>query len=302
MAGNDTTPLVPYVPPRRLQEESTWDEPVDGREPLLFVVRGLSARIAARLSGRGEAARTLVLSILSDLCVARFRGAAPVTRLEFSLPKALWKSEDIYRVIASKLERVELTAPSIGLRLEVDELTEASPRQLELGLWGSAAAANAIDELPIVIAELEADLGQNRVGLLEPVDSHRPELGSILTPALKTKSTKRKTSGVRSARRPAPARISGHASAHVHRCSRLLPQAVPFDAPLRAGATVMLERRLYTVESVRFEQRLEAVEWWAKPVYRDYIGVVLRGGNGVVEGLVYLDRETGNRYWQAVRD
>lgn len=301
IAGRDVTPLIAYTPPRTLFEESSWDEPSAGSEPLLFVLRGLSSRLGARLSGRGEAARALVLEIAADPAIARFRGVARSTRLEFSLPKPLWKAEEINRIVASKLERVELPAPSLGLRLEVTELTEAQPRQLELGLWG-ASNADALDELPIVLAELAADLGEARVGVLRAVDSHRPELASELVPALpkarRESRSKKQTRRVQSLHVATPQGSAGL----VHRLKRLLPEPVLLEAPLRLGATLALGRRLYTIESLRFEQRLEAVEWWTGPINRDYVRVGLRGAEGVLEGLVYVDRESGKRYWQGVAD
>lgn len=298
LAGRDSTPLVPYTPPRLVAEEVSWDEPAAGSEPLLFALRGLSSRIGARLSGRGEAARALVLEVKADAATARFRGAPLSTRLEFVLPKPLWKSEEINRIVASRLERLELPAPSLGLRLEVTELDEAMPRQLELGLWG-ASVSSAMDELPIVLAELTADLGEERVGVLKVVDAHRPELASELVPALEPakprSKKKRRVQSVRTTTPTAP-------SALAHRLTRLLPEPVLLDAPLRKGITLALGRRLYTIESLRFEQRLEAVEWWAGAVNRDYVSVALRGSDGLIEGLVYVEHDTGKRYWQGVVD
>ena len=88
----------------------------------------------------------------------------------------------------------------------------------------------------------------------------------------------------------------------VHRLTRLLLEPVPFEAPLRVGATVALDRRLYTIEALRFEQRLESVEWWINAVNRDYVRVELRGEAGLIEGLVFVDRNTGKRYFQGVAD
>jgi len=73
-AGRDRVPLVAYTPERTVSESSSWDEPVTGSEPLLFVLGGLVSRVSARLTGRGEAAHSLVLTILYDPSIARFRG------------------------------------------------------------------------------------------------------------------------------------------------------------------------------------------------------------------------------------
>jgi protein ImuB len=301
MAGRDLTPLVPYVPAPTLSEESSWDDGVDGSTPLLFVLRGLSTRLGARLAGRGQAARNLVLEIAADRSVARFRGVPASTRVEFSLPKPLWKSNEIYRIVASKLERLTLSAPSLGLRLEVTELGEAMPRQLELGFWGGDVS-QALDELPIILAELAADIGEQRVGVLKVMDSHRPEHASTLVPALPNSGHHK--SRAKKARKPEAVQVTAPEGAArlVHRLTRLLFEPVPFEAPLRVGATVALDRRLYTIEALRFEQRLEAVEWWVSAVNRDYVRVELRGEAGLVEGLVFVDRNTGKRYFQGIAD
>jgi hypothetical protein len=78
---------------------------------------------------------------------------------------------------------------------------------------------------------------------------------------------------------------------------------VELDAVLARGATVAVDRRLYSIESVSFEQRLSLVEWWTRaPVSRDYVRLSLKGADGVVEALAYVDRRNGKRYLQAVAD
>jgi hypothetical protein len=82
-----------------------------------------------------------------------------------------------------------------------------------------------------------------------------------------------------------------------------LPEPLLLDAALRVGATVAVDRRLYSIERLRFEQRLFAVEWWTRaPVQRDYVRLWLRGRDGVVEALAFVDRESNKRYLQAVAD
>jgi hypothetical protein len=78
---------------------------------------------------------------------------------------------------------------------------------------------------------------------------------------------------------------------------------VPLDVALRVGSTVRIDHRLYTIETVRFAERLDSVEWWSGAlVARDYIELVLRGTEGVVQALVYVDRVSGRRYLQGIVD
>jgi len=77
---------------------------------------------------------------------------------------------------------------------------------------------------------------------------------------------------------------------------------VALEAALRPGATLSIDRRLYNIERVLFEERLDSVEWWSRPVNRDYLRLLLRGSGGVLEALVYVERDSGKRFLQAIAD
>jgi protein ImuB len=317
--GVDPTPLVPYQPAPRLEESVSFEHGVSGSEPLLFALRGLAARLSARLTGRGEAAESLVLEIEHDRSIARLRGAKPKTVLRFSLATPLHREDELRRIVFSRLERVRLAAPSVGLALSAPVLVSAVQRQLELG-EALANDAGAVDELPLVLAELRSDLGEERVGMLRTLDAHRLEAKSTLEPtdgssepsARKGRTSRRRPS--KRSRPGAPAPLSVHVSGassgelagggeNGAPFTRLLPEPVPLEAALRVGATVAVDHRLYSIERLRFEQRLFAVEWWTRaPVQRDYVRLWLRGPSGVVEALAFVDRESNKRYLQAVAD
>ena len=85
--------------------------------------------------------------------------------------------------------------------------------------------------------------------------------------------------------------------------TRLMCQPLRFEGALRVGTTVAFEQSLYTIEALRFEHRLHAVEWWnGPPIARDYVRVWLKATEGVIEAMVYVDRANGKRYLQAVAD
>lgn len=305
LSGRDSTPLTPYTPPRTLVEETSWDDAVSGLEPLGFAVRGLIARLSARLVGRGEAAGEVRLTILGDRKTAQFRGVPAQQELKFTLAKPLSREHDLRRVIGSRLERAELFTPSVGLRLEATRMTEAVPRQLELDSLLSGASADAEDELPLVVAELSADLGDERVGLLHLVDSHRPEQRSVLGPVFPAESSRKAPAGRRTTRKtrpPVPLSVTRNTGAPLGPPTRLFAEPVEFDAPIKVGATLGFDRHLFVIEAVAFEARLEAVEWWAHAVSRDYVRLTLRGASGAFEALAFVDRNTNRRYVQGVLD
>ena len=300
--GKDDAPLVRYQPPSLLSEKSEWDEPVSGIEPLLFVLSGLAQRVSARLAGRGEAAQKLVLIVEHDRAIARHRGSANEKELVFELASPLWRKEEIRRVIVARLERTRLDAPSLGLRLEVPALIRALGHQLELSrVSAGVTGQKGLESLPVVLAELVADIGRERVGVLRLHDSHRPELQSELVAALeeprlgRVKKAKREPLPVRRLRPITASRLDAP--------TRLLPEPIALEVALRLGVTLRLEHRLYTIERIGFVERLESVEWWTGvPITRDYLRLWLAGIEGGLEVLVYVDRESGKRYLQAAAD
>jgi protein ImuB len=299
--GRDASPLVAYVPPAMPKEESSWDSPVDGAEALLFVLRGLVSRLGARLEGRGEAVQALSLVIHHDKSVARLEGAEPTTTLHFELASPLWRAEELFRVLSSRLGRTRLGAPTVGMVLEAHAVTRALALQLSLSRYAAGLGSNSAkgpETLPVVVAELAADLGKDKVGMLRLEGSHKPESKSRLVPfslaVLASKVPKA---------RPQNAANDALSASLLHAPTRLLPRPVSLDSPLRSGATLLLDHRLYSIERVTFDSRLEGVEWWTdSPVARDYVRLWLRGANGGMEAVVYVDRSSGLRMLQGVCD
>jgi hypothetical protein len=112
---------------------------------------------------------------------------------------------------------------------------------------------------------------------LSLVDAHRPESQSALAAALPEQAghTKRKSkkakpaasvpkSSLRKTEPPIWSRLPSPPT-------RLLPHPVELSSVISAGSTLILGHTLYTIERLRFEQRLDAVEWWSRPVARDYL-------------------------------
>jgi protein ImuB len=298
-AGRDRAPLVTYTPERTVSESSAWDEPVTGTEPLLFVLGGLVSRVSARLTGRGEAAHSLVLTLLYDPAIARFRQEKTEQVLRFKLAAPLHRADEMRRVLSARLARTKLGAPSLGMRLSVPKLLPAVARQLELSqvLAGVTVSAGADDEIPVLIAELSAELGEEKVGTLKLVDSHRPEAKSKLSPASFEPAARSSTKKARLRKaEPSFAELPGAPT-------RLLSEPCELHGPLRVGVSLAIDRSLYTIEQLRFEHRLEAVEWWGHaPVTRDYVRLWLQGASGGFEAVAFVDRMTGRRYLHALAD
>jgi hypothetical protein len=64
-----------------------------------------------------------------------------------------------------------------------------------------------------------------------------------------------------------------------------------------------LEHQAYTIERLRFEERIHGVEWWKEsPTTRDYWRLFLRGSTGGLEALVYVEPQNGHCFLQAIVD
>jgi protein ImuB len=299
VAGHDSAPLVPFTPPRVLVEETSFDDGVHATEPLLFVLRAMTDRIAARLDARGEACLALEITIPYDRSIARLRAPdreETELRLTIELPAPLTDAGDLLRALRAKLERVDLLAPAVGIRLTVDQIVEAPRIQIDL----SRDKAARPDALPALLAELSAEIGAERVGVLEVLEAHRPEARSRLVPVHDTEARRAGVIEPSEAANPeAPPEPT-----------RLLPTPIPLGK-LAKGAVVAVDRKLFAVERLRFVMRLDGVEWWtAAPASRDYATAWLVAGETggrpgaekprplSTEAWVYVDRATGEGYLQ----
>ncbi len=322
--GEDNEPLFAIQPERVLREVLEWEEPVAGLERLRFVLRRLTTNLEARLSARGEAAERLSVTLRHDRAIARHRGVPLETQFHFELARPLWYAEDLERIIVARCERTELPAPSIAIELKVIAPTPKVPKQLELGrlVAGYGSSAPAEDGLPVLLAELEVDIGMERVGLLRLADSHRPESKSLFSPyRLEQKSKKglpRKAKprhgdlAVHAAhsdyspQEPANSNAQQHLPASpqtLEGITRLLERPIVIEPPIRIGATLFLEHQAYVIERLRFEERLDGIEWWDKqPISRDYWRVFLQGATAGLEALIYVEPESGRCFLQAVVD
>jgi len=298
-SGRDALPLVPYAPPRTLEEESTFEDGTASVEPLLFILRAMTSRIAARLAARGEACLSLEMTIPLDRSIVKLKDPArePSISLTIELPSALSEANDLHRALKAKLERVEFFAPAVGVRLYVSQIIAAKQVQIDL----SRDKTVRPDALPTLLAELSAEIGQERVGVLAVLDAHRPEARSRLVPLkdLDAKALREEASDDEDeATYPEPTRL--------------------FDPPVPIGkvaknAVIAVDQRLYAIEHVRFVMRLDGVEWWTSaPASRDYgLAWLVPGAPPAKTGKttegparapamawIFVDRSTGEGYLQ----
>jgi protein ImuB len=308
--GEDPEPLVPIVPQRIVSESLEWEDPIEGLDRLRFILRRLTTNIEARLNARGEAAERLQITFYHDRAIAKHRGVPSDTTLSFELSAPLWYAEELERLLILKSEKTQLLAPTVGIEIKIVAPSPRIPKQLELSrlLAGFGSHAPAEDGMPLLLAELESEIGSERVGLLSIDFSHRPEKKSLFVPyRLEAESSaepslRGKRPGLKKAKPPRIQQELPHLDGFSP-LTRLLERPTPIEPPLRVGTTLFIGSQAYVIDALRFEQRLDGVEWWrTQPVNRDYVRLWLQGVDGGFEALAYVDRPKGRCFLQAIAD
>jgi protein ImuB len=268
--GDDPSPLVPYVPDALPLEELDLEAPVESAEPLLFGLKRMCDRVAARLAGRGLGTSRLVLRLRLDP-----RGEIEV-KIALASPSAVTSRWML--VLRERLATLRLDAPVSRLVLTVGDVAAAPAEQLSLDESPQQVAA-----LDAVLARLAARLGDAGGFAAEPVDRHRPE-GAYRAVAFRARKSGRATP-------PAPVT---QAALEGHRPTRLLPRPRPLVAEGEGGrlTALRLDGRAYRILELSAPERLSG-EWWTDPYDREYRRIELER-----LGACWVYRDAGDgRFW-----
>jgi protein ImuB len=274
IAGRDDVPLLVYAPARNIIESATFEQELSGSVPLLFVLGGLTSRAIARLSARGEACSLACIRLTFDRSVIALENRTRKktntlpnqTSIDLELPVPLAREEELIRALRAKVERLELPAPIVAVTLILDGLTSKEQHQLNLGRRRNADP----NALPMLLAELSAHIGPQRVGTLSIIDSHRPESQSRLTPVDWSRSRSADSSSADSSKRLTYDRLDSILNP---KPTRILPRPIDIGK-LTIGGLVSAAQSvhgLFIVDRLRLSARIDRVEWWSSsPVSRDY--------------------------------
>jgi len=240
--GEDSTPLCAYVPPVVPEETATLEYGIESTEALLFVVKGLSDRMAARLARRAVAATRLELLLGLDRAVAP---GEPRAILSLFLAAPLAEASEMLSVLRARIDAFTIEAPILTVTLRATETVPrtATPQNLFI------PEAKADRVLPRLIAELEAELGSGNVGVLTLTNRWLPQERSRLVPIGSSRVAVPRV--LSSPDSPKGALLSGAPEP-----TRLLVQPIALD---EVG-----DGRVYV--------RQESAEWWNRGVVvlRDY--------------------------------
>ena len=292
--GEDATPLSPWWPVGLPAEELELEAPVESAEPLLFALKRLCDRAAARLAGRGLGAVRLALALRLDPGF----GGAEAERVELALAAPSASPSRWLLVLRERLPALRLPGAVTAVRLEVAEAAPAPPEQLALADRPAELAA-----LDAVLARIAARLGAGSAFAAEPVERYRPEAAVRSAPfRAKPGAVPPDPSGSaadgRSARdgrrRRAAAESKEEREEAAPRPTRLLAAPLPLVAEGAGGGVtaVRLDGRAFAVLSLSPPERL-AGEWWDRPFDREYRRARLEG---LGECWIFRDVATG-RLW-----
>lgn len=263
--GEDDSPLAPYVPATLPEEALDLEAPADAADPLLFALKRLADRVAARLAGRSLGATRLRVVLRLDPR-GEERIAVPLARP--TAVAARWLLP-----IREHLFSLRLPAAVTGLRLAAIEVASVLPEQLAIG-----DRPEAQDALDGVLARLGVRLGDGAAFAAEPVESYRPEGAYRAVP-------------FRSPRGRPP---SSAAAASPPRPTRLLAAPAPIVAEGEGGrlTALRIDGRAWTVLGMKGPERLRG-EWWSSGFDRDYYRVRL---DGLGDCWVFRDAADGRLY------
>jgi protein ImuB len=269
--GDDPRPLVPFAPETFPRER--WDLDgsdvgvIESTEPLLFAVKRLADRVAARLAGRGLGASRLRLTLFLEP-----RGEE---RIDQPLARPGAEVGPWMESFRERLGRLRLPAPVRGLDLSVVEAAEVPAEQLAVGDRPEVARA-----LEVALARLAARLGDGALFAAESADRHRPEAAYRATPFRRAGAERRAG--------------AGETEPPVGRPTRLVDPPRPVVALGEGGrlSALRVDGGALAVLAFSGPERL-AGEWWSEPFDRDYFRVRL---DGLGEVWIYRDGRDG-RLW-----
>jgi protein ImuB len=159
--GEDAGPLVPLVPDQRFEATLSLEWPIEGLEPLSFVLSRLAEPVCAELDRRGQAAAVLHVELR---LVTRETWAR---RLDLPAPL---KDPRVLRTLA--LLDLESHPPPAGIDAVTLRVEPTAARTLQHSLLERARPRP--DQVSTLMARLSALMGERRVGRPVLDDTHRP--------------------------------------------------------------------------------------------------------------------------------
>jgi protein ImuB len=161
-AGEDPTPLRGYQPKNLTVAELELDGPIEGSEPVRFVMKTVTDRMIGELATRGLACEEARLHLRLDNRTTAVIGIVPAAPT-LSAP-LLWE------LARTRLDREPLQAPIVSLRMEAVRVCAAEPDQKPLFTRNGDH-----ERAHLAVARLRGLLGDEAVLVPRQSAAYRPE-------------------------------------------------------------------------------------------------------------------------------
>jgi protein ImuB len=168
-AGRSTSVLQLVQPPETFEESIDFEQHLETLEPLLFIVR----RFLETLSLRIESVYLLIAEL--HLTLTLENGEKLVRILQIPAPTR--NVDTLFDIAAQYLETLQTTAPVTSFHLEVIP-SRPSGHQFDL-FQGGLKDPNRFFQ---TLARLAALVGNEKVGIPQKIDTHRPDSLRMLMP------------------------------------------------------------------------------------------------------------------------
>jgi protein ImuB len=168
-AGQSTSVLQLVQPPETFEESVDFEQPLETLEPLLFIVR----RFLETLSLRIESVYLLIAEL--HLTLTLENGEKLVRILHIPAPTR--NVDTLFGIAAQYLETLQTAAPVTSFHLEVIP-SRPSGHQFDL-FQGGLKDPNRFFQ---TLARLAALVGNEKVGIPQKIDTHRPDSLQMLMP------------------------------------------------------------------------------------------------------------------------
>ncbi|MGE0446583.1 MAG: hypothetical protein AB7P99_15260 [Vicinamibacterales bacterium] len=165
--GEDPRPLVPAVPEERFEQALDLEWPIEGLEPLSFVLGRLMEPLSAHLERRDRGAA--VLHVRLQLVSKRDDGSREVHERSLELPTPIRDARTLRTLALLDLESHPPTAAIDRMTVAVDP---TPGRIVQYSLLTRPLPSP--EQVSTLIARLDALMGQGRSGSPAPVDSWQP--------------------------------------------------------------------------------------------------------------------------------
>jgi protein ImuB len=185
--GEDLRPLVPMLEEERFESSLDLEWPIEGLEPLSFVLTRLLEPLSTRLERRDRGAA--VLHVILRLVVPGESDEIHARRLELPTPL-----RDVRTLRTLALLDLESHPPAAAIDRVTVVIDPTPGRVLQHTLFTRAHPTP--EQLSTLLARLGAVMGQDRIGAPATVDSYRPG-AFAMTPFAIEHTDQRRTHGVR---------------------------------------------------------------------------------------------------------